>query len=252
MKIIGEDHQGIRLLTLDDGRMNALNRQSCDRLVKAIEDAGRQAQALVLTGNGTAFCAGGDLELLERWSDWEPPRRTEEVAEGPQRVSHALLAAPVPTVAAIDGWAVGAGLDLSLVCDLRLASTSARFREGYVHVGVLAGDGAGWLLPRHVGMGAALDLLLTGRTVDAEEARSLGLVGRVVEPAILQTEALEVARQLAAHPRQGYLAIRRSVYESAVESFGAHLRTAALQMGSLGGTEEHRQAVAGLRDRRPS
>jgi enoyl-CoA hydratase/carnithine racemase len=250
VKVTTEVHDGVAVLTLDDGRANALDRDGCGRLVDAIEDAGSRAEALVLTGARSIFSAGGDLALLQEWHTWEPPQRSAEVAEGPHAVTRALLDAPVPTVAAVNGAAVGAGLDLALVCDLRVAATTASFCEAYVHVGVIPGDGGAWLLPRHIGMGAALDLLLTGRTVDVQEARTLGIVGRVCEPERLLDEARALARTLADRPRQAVVAIRRAVYDGAAESFDAHLRSAARLMGALGGTAEHRAAVDRIAARR--
>lgn len=248
MTVRTEFHDRIAVLTLDDGRANALTGPLCSLLVEEIARAGTNADALVLTGAGRMFSAGGDLDLLAEWHTWEPTERRDLITGGPQAVTRALLDAPIPTVAAVNGTAVGAGLDLSLVCDLRLAAVSATFGQAYVHVGVIPGDGGAWLLPRHIGMGAALDLLLTGRLVDAEEARTLGLVSRVCAADALLPDAMQLARSLAARPHQVVATIRRLVYDAAAEPFEPHLRRAADQMGVLGGTTPHRRAVETIRE----
>ena len=135
-----------------------------------------RAGAIVLTGQGSVFSAGGDLDVLSEWHTWSLERRSRYVEEGPQAVISWLLNAPVATVCAVNGAAYGAGFELALACDLRIASTDATFCEAFIRIEVVPGDGGTWLLPRFVGIGRALDMLLTGRVVAADEALSIGLV----------------------------------------------------------------------------
>jgi enoyl-CoA hydratase len=194
------------LVTIDrPARRNAIDGRTADALVAALDsfEADDAARVMVLTGAGEAFCAGADLTAIDTL---EPRARR---GEGPLGFTRRVAAKP--TIAAVDGWAVAGGLELALWCDIRVASPLARFGCLERRFGVPLIDGGTWRLPRVVGFGRAMELVLTGRVVEADEALSIGLVTAVVEDPV--AHARELAEQLAAHPQETMLSDRRSMYD---------------------------------------
>lgn len=197
MEIHVEDRGPVRLLTLaSPGRRNAVPAEAWSRLAAAF-DAFEEgaARSLVITGAGGDFCSGADLSA-ERPAGSAADRYAQmgEVAAA----ASALRRLSKPTVAAVDGVAVGAGMNLALGCDVVLATPSARFSEIFVRRGLTIDFGGTWLLPRLVGLARAKELALTGAIISGAEAADLGLVSRTVEAGGLLDEALAVARDLAA------------------------------------------------------
>jgi enoyl-CoA hydratase/carnithine racemase len=190
---------GVVLLTLDQpDQRNAMSAAMTASWVEAMADlaADRDVRAVVVTGAGSAFCSGGDTS----WIASEPDATVDDLRDRMlpfYRAWLAILRLEVPTLAAVNGPAIGAGLCLALACDLRYAATGARLGAPFVRLGMHPGMGATWLLPDVVGPSAARDLLLTGRTVDAEEALRLGLVSRVIEQDGFLDEVLGVAAAMA-------------------------------------------------------
>lgn len=170
--------------------LNALDHEMLLELGAVLElaEADLDVQALIVTGVGRAFVAGADIENLQRLGDGFSGR---EAALAGQDLMNSLAALPFPTIAAINGFALGGGLELALAADLRVASREAKLGLPEVQLGLIPGYGGTQRLPRLIGLGRALDLILTGRHVGAEEALSLGLVNRVVD------DALAGARELA-------------------------------------------------------
>jgi enoyl-CoA hydratase len=193
-------HTGVVLLTLDNPKQrNAMTGEMTEawRRTTAELGADRDLRAVVVTGEGTAFCSGGDTA----WIASEPDASVSDLRERMlpfYRAWLSVLDLDVPTIAAVNGPAVGAGLCVALACDLRFASSDARFSASFVRLGMHPAMAATWLLPDVVGAAHARDLLLTGRTVDAAEALRIGLVSRVVESGRLLDEALEAAVTIAA------------------------------------------------------
>ena len=201
------DHRGaVAVVTIDrQHRRNAIDGRTAQALVDALErfEADDAARVLVLTGAGEAFCAGADLTAIATLA----PR-----AAGPDGPLGFTRRTPSkPTIAAIDGWAVAGGPELALWCDLRVASPRARFGCLERRWGVPLIDGGTWRLPRVVGMGRALDLILTGRVVEADEALAMGLVTTVVDDPL--ADAVALGERLAAFPQETMLSDRRSVYD---------------------------------------
>lgn len=170
--------------------LNALNHEMILELALALEvaEADLEVRALILTGVGRAFVAGADIENLQRLGDGFSGR---EASLAGQDLMNSLAALPFPTIAAINGFALGGGLELALAADLRVAGSAAKLGLPEVQLGLIPGYGGTQRLPRLIGLGRALDLILTGRHVDATEALSLGLVNRVAD------DALAAARELA-------------------------------------------------------
>jgi len=196
------------VLTIDrPHRRNAVDRATADALRQGLEEfeADESARVLVLTGaGGEAFCAGADLKAIDL--DVDDPA-------GPMGFSR--LTPSKPAIAAIDGWCLAGGLELALWCDLRLATPASVFGCFERRWGVPLIDGGTQRLPRVVGMGRALEMILTGRAVEAEEAERIGLVNQVVEPGRHLDRALELAERLAAFPQETMLSDRRAAVEGA-------------------------------------
>ncbi len=190
---------GVAVLTLDNPDMrNAMSDEMTSSWVAAMADlaADRSLRAVVVTGEGSAFCSGGNTS----WIASEPDATVEELRARMLPFYRAWLSVrslEVPTIAAVNGAAIGAGLCLALACDLRYAASGARLGVPFVKLGMHAGMGGTYLLPDVVGEAAARDLLLTGRVVDAHEALRLGLVSRVIEPAAFDATVLEAATGIA-------------------------------------------------------
>ena len=230
-------------------RGNALSQRVCDELIATLDSCSVGAAAIVLTGQGSIFSAGGDLDVISEWHTWSLDRRSRYVEKGPQAVIKWFLEAPVVTVCAVNGAAFGAGLDLALACDLRIASTEATFCEAFIRIEVVPGDGAAWLLPRYIGIGRALDMLLTGRVVASDEALSIGLVSRVVPANELAASARELARTASGHDRSVVHRMRSMVFDAMAETFEEHLAVASRAIAHAAGEAAHVESVARLIDR---
>ena len=193
-----EDTDGARWITLNrPAKLNALNRAVLAELAAAVDDAGADptVRTVVITGQGEkAFAAGADIAEFFGLS----PRGAEEMARAGQAVFGRIAALPKPVIAAVNGFALGGGCELALACHVRLAASTARFGQPEVKLGLIPGYGGTQRLARLVGQGRALELLLTGRMLDAATALAWGLVNRVVEPAELRPAALGLAAEMAA------------------------------------------------------
>jgi enoyl-CoA hydratase len=193
---------GVRLVRIErPHRRNAVDTATAEALHDAfVAFEASDEQVAVLTGDEAAFCAGADLKDL--------PRLRPSGPLGPTR-----LHLSKPVIAAVEGWCVAGGLELALWCDLRVAGRSARFGCLERRWGVPLIDGGTYRLPRVVGLGRALDLILTGREVEADEALAMGLVNRVVDDGTAVDAALALARSIAASPWACVVADRASVYD---------------------------------------
>ena len=193
-----DDDGPIRWLTIDNvARRNAIPSAEWARLGTCLQEFGASGQrALIITGAGSDFCSGNDLGPgLDMGSG---PVGMYASMQRIGQAARALHELAKPTVAAVDGVAVGAGLNLALGCDVAIATTRARFSEIFVRRGLTVDFGGTWLLPRRIGLARAKELALTGRIVSAEEALRYGLVSEVVDPADLRRRAEETATELAA------------------------------------------------------
>lgn len=176
---------------------NALCNAMVEELAKAFSlvNKDKEIKVLIVTGEGEkAFMAGADIKELEE-RDFIKGR---EQTRRRQEVFNMLWEMPIPVIAAINGYALGAGLELALACTLRLASNNAQMGSPEVNLGIIPGDGATQRLPRLIGFGKSMELILTGSIIDAEEACRIGLVNKMVEPESLMDEAIEMAQKLAA------------------------------------------------------
>lgn len=205
---------------------NAVDRPTAEALFKAFEsfEADAEAKVAVLTGSGGFFCAGADLKALSQGN----PNRLSEEGSGPMGPTRMVLSKPV--IAAVAGHAVAGGLELALWCDLRVVERDAVFGVFCRRWGVPLIDGGTIRLPRMIGLSQALDMILTGRPVGAEEALRMGLANRVVEPGTARAEAEALAEQIAAFPQQ----CMRNDRKSAWEQFGLSMEEALKKEFRLG------------------
>ena len=218
-----------------------------DRLAEAQRDDA--VHVIVVTGSGAGFCSGIDLEWLEDTEQSTLDRKLT-LTEHIHRVPLTLESVDKPVIAAINGPAVGAGLDMALMCDLRLASTTARMAMSYVKVGLVPGDGGCWLLPRLIGMARALELLLTGDMIDAERAEQLGMLNSVHAPDELMDATYALAARLAAGPPVALRMIKRAAYQSQRIDFRTSLDLISSHLAVNRTTHDSREAYLAFRDKR--
>ncbi len=210
MSVTTEEVDEVWTIILDRREVkNAVDRQTADQLVNAFRrfEADEQARVAVLWGAGGTFCAGADLHAFARGEG----NRVQPDGDGPMGPTRMELSKPV--IAAVSGHAVAGGLELALWCELRVAEKDAVFGVFCRRWGVPLIDGGTVRLPRVVGMGRALDMILTGRPVKADEALLMGLCNRVVEVGTARKAAEKMARQIAAFPQTCLRSDRRSTYE---------------------------------------
>ena len=244
---------GVAVLTLDNpGQRNAMSEAMTASWVSAIEElAGdRGVRAVVVTGEGTAFCSGGDTG----WIAGEPEATVDDLRTRMVAFYRAWLSVrrlEVPTIAAVNGPAIGAGLCLALACDLRYAARGARLGVPFVRLGMHAGMAATYLLPNVVGAAHARDLLLTGRTVDADEALRLGLVSRVLSPDSFLEDVLEVAAGIAATAPIASRLTTVALRDGGHADFETAVQWEALAQPLTLATADLQEGIAAAREKRP-
>ncbi len=248
--VLFEQSDGVATLTLNKPEeRNALSTQAqWDEMVAACERVARDhsIRALIVTGAGSAFCAGGnvkDMRDKKGIAGGTPYEIREGYRHGIQRIPLALYNLDVPTIAAVNGPAIGAGCDLACMCDIRIASTKAKFAESFVKLGIIPGDGGAWLLPRVVGMSKAAELTFTGDTIGAEEALAIGMVSRVVAPEELLKEAHALAARIAANPAPALRMAKRLLREGQHMRIDSLLEMSAAFQAISHHTREHDQAI---------
>ena len=241
---------GVILLNRPD-RKNALTPGMVGDWARVVLEArtDERVRALVVTGAGDAFCSGVDLDAFGGAGNG-PLDRKRQLTDEVHQVALALDQLDKPTIAAVNGAAVGAGLDMALMCDMRIVGRSARLSEGYVRVGLVPGDGGCYFLPRLVGMAKALELLLTGDFIDGEEAARIGLANHAVDDCAVLEEAIELARRIAALPPIAVTMIKRATYQSARSDLRTALDLISSHVGIVTATEDSAEAMAAFREKR--
>lgn len=209
-------------------------------------NADPETRVVVLTATGSVFSAGGNVrEMRDKTGMFagRPDEITRRYRQGIQRIPLALDSLEVPSIAAVNGPAIGAGCDLALFCDVRIASTTAVFAESFAKLGIIPGDGGSWLLPRLVGWQTAALMAFTGDGLDAEEALARGLVARVVEPDKLMEEALSLAGRIASNPGQALRWTKQLMRASHGSTLRQALDMAGAMQGAIHHTPEHANAL---------
>ena len=248
----------VALITLNrPGTRNALSGEDVfaafEQLFERL-NADMSIRAAVLTGAGSAFCSGGNVAEMRDGTGMfggTPEEIAASYRAGIQRIPRAFQKLTVPIVAAVNGAAIGAGNDLACMCDIRIASSTAKFAESFVKLGIVPGDGGCWLLPRVVGMSRAAELALTGDTIGAEEALRIGLVSRVVAPESLLDEALALAARIASNPAQVVRWTKQLLQQARNGTIDEALDFAGRFQGLAHHTADHKEALAAFFEKRP-
>ncbi|MFZ3124000.1 MAG: crotonase/enoyl-CoA hydratase family protein [Acidovorax sp.] len=221
--------------------------QICDDIRK---DA--SVKVVILTADGPVFSSGGNVKDMKRFFDdaLTPDLIREEYRQGIQRIPRALYNLDGPVICAVNGPAIGAGLDLTCMCDIRIASEHATFAESFVRVGIVPGDGGAWLLPRTVGRAKAAEMAFTGEALTAQQALACGLVSRVVPHDQLLTEARALAAKIAANPGAVMRMTKRLLREGEHSSLESLLELSAGYQAIAHKTADHREAVTAFIEKR--
>jgi enoyl-CoA hydratase/carnithine racemase len=251
-----ERSDGVMTLTMSQPETrNALTGNSAiSELVQACADMAedRSIRVAILTGDGTVFSSGGNLKDMQRFASGglSPDEVQIEYLKGIQRIPKAFNALDVPIIAAVNGAAIGAGFDLTCMCDIRIASERATFAESFVKLGIVSGDGGAWFLPRIVGRSKAAEIALTGDSLNAAQALECGLVSRVVRHDDLMSVSRALALRIAANPTGAVRMTKRLLRQSESSTLDALLETSAAYQAIAHTTPEYAAAVAKFLDKK--
>ncbi|HUK91759.1 MAG TPA: enoyl-CoA hydratase [Blastocatellia bacterium] len=250
-EIITSVEDKVATITLNrPDKLNALNRELLDASIATLNKWARDPEvgAVVITGAGRAFCAGGDVSMMAQ--DVLSLEQDIDRLRQMQELSWLLYNMPKVTIASVNGFAMGAGLGICLSCDLRIASDQAKFGTAYAKVGFGGDFGTTWLLARYAGGPKAKELFFLGETVDANEAKTLGLVNRVVAPGELQASVQQVASRIAHGPLVSYRYMKANVNASASSDFRTMLDREAETHLRCGRTDDHKEGVRAFMEKR--
>ncbi|MER5628002.1 enoyl-CoA hydratase-related protein [Streptosporangium sp. NPDC002544] len=243
----------VGLIRIDrPARLGAFTWAMIDRWAEALVSARHDdsVRAVVLTGTGKGFCTGVDLDDLASVGE-HPIDSKRMLTDRVHKVARAVEDLDKPLICAVNGLAIGAGMDMALMCDIRLAAESARFSEGYIRVGLVPGDGGAYFLPRLVGTAKALELLWTGDSISAQDACAMGIVNRVHPDDELLDEALALANRIAEQSPIAVSMIKRAVYQSLRSDLRTSLDLISSHLAVVQSTEDYAEAMSAFRDRRP-
>lgn len=247
------------VVTLTLNRPDELNAFSdkgmIDAFIAAIErlKADKDVRAVVLTGAGDAFSAGGNVKHMRDRTDMfqgGPAEIREAYLSNILRVPPLFYGLDIPTIAAVNGKCYGAAVDLVCMCDIRIGSINAEFGLPFVKIGIAPGDGAAWFLPRVVGHSVASELLLTGDPVDANRAREIGLIGRVLPKNDLLEEAKQLAHRISSRAPIAVKLTKRLIREGQHQSLNTHLEMCAAYQAIAHKTDDHREALDAFFEKR--
>ena len=217
-------------------------------------NADRAVRAVILTGAGKAFSAGGDVKAMkDRAGAFAGPgvASRERYRTGIHRIVRSVWNIEVPVIAAVNGPAIGLGNDVACLADMRIAADTAIFGATFLKIGLVPGDGGAWLLPRVIGMARASELLYTGDTIDAQTALGWGLVSRVVPGATLADEAMKLARKISQQPPDVLRMTKKLLREGQAVSFDNIMELSAAMQALAHHTEDHGEAIDAFFEKRP-
>jgi enoyl-CoA hydratase/carnithine racemase len=254
--LIYEQEGPLVMLTMNqpDQRNPLTGNTAVPELLTAVERIhdDRSVRCVILTGNGPSFCTGGNIRDMKRQASPEVAEMDirHEYRRGIQRLTLSLFDLEVPVIAAVNGHALGAGLDLACMCDLRIASEKAKFGESFINLGIVPGDGGAWLLPRIVGMSRAAELALTGDMIDARQALEWNLVARVVPHEELLPAARELAGRITRHASHSVRLTKRLLREAIYSRLDTVLELSAVFQAISHKTADHSEAVDAFLEKR--
>jgi enoyl-CoA hydratase/carnithine racemase len=251
--LLDKSADGIATLTLNrPERYNAFTKDMIEVWAKLLLECEEdpKVKVIVLTGAGKGFCSGGDIGVQKERAKNDALERKDFLFRHVHKIPRTMARLDKPVIAAINGAARGAGLDMALMCDLRIMAESATLAESYINVGLIAGDGGTYYLPRLIGIPRALELFWTGRVVGAAEAERIGMVCRSVPDADLMKVTYEMARSIASMPFEAVRAYKRSVYQGMTMELDAHLDMVSAHTSILRDTPDHRERVEAFLQRK--
>lgn len=254
--VLFEQEGGVVTLTLNEPETrNAISPAIVDALVAACDRINRDMSVccVILTGAGKSFSSGGNIkEMQERTGLFggSPIEIRRGYQHGIQRIPMAMYDLEVPAIAAVNGHAVGAGCDLSLMCDIRIAADDAQFAESFMRMGLVSGDGGAWFLSRLVGPSRAAEMTYTGEFIKAEEAVRLGIASRVVPLSELMDSARALAGRIAAQPPHSLRLCKKLLREAPQIGLPAHLEMVAGMQALVQHTADQQEAVAAFFEKR--
>jgi len=223
--------------------------EELDSALGSLEDV----SVLVLTGSGGIFSAGGNIKAMRARTGMfsgTPSEIYEQYGQSVQRITKLVTGLDVVTIAAVNGHAIGAGCDLALMCDMRIAAESATFAQAFVNFGIIPGDGGAWFLSRTVAPHHAAELVFTGRRISAREAKEIGLVNEVVETERLAIRVTEIATQIASKPPLALRLSKRLLKRALEMPLSDFLEVSATYQTLLHKTEDHQEALEAFFEKR--
>ena len=245
---------GVATITLNrPEKRNSFTDDMIRQWVAWLDDCANRAevQVIVFTGNGTSFSAGGDIGGMKEKSEQTPLMVKERMTAFTQSLARKVSEIDKPIIAAVNGDAVGGGMDVALMCDVRLATASALFSETYARMGLIPGVGGAYFLPRIAGPAAALDLFWSARRLTAQEALSLGIVNHVYPDDEFRLRVKEYVEHIAKSAPLSVRYIKRLVYQSLRTDLATHLDALSSHIALVRTSNDHKEAVAAFKDRRP-
>lgn len=252
IKLEKENH--IATLTLNrPDRANSVNQKMMLELNTALSDVAYDddMRVLVFTGAGTkAFCGGGDIADDEIYADWNMEQMRKWVRKVVHGITEKLSNMPIPTIASINGLAVGGGFDWPCACDIRIGCEKTRFMAAQIATALVPDSGACYLLPRIVGVSTALDILYTGRWVDSEEAYKIGLLSKLVSSEELEAETKAIAETIAQSPPIVTRFVKQLVYKGLNTDLPTNLDLTATATAMTMFTKDHEEGVAAWLEKR--
>ena len=244
-----EIENGIATVTIDNPPMNPLTEDVRDRIIATFQELDSkkdEIKVVILTGKGKAFIAGADIKAFPELT----PETAKDRLKKSRRMYLKVEQLERPVICAINGYCLGAGLELSMCCDIRIASSKAQLGQPEINVGVIPGGGGTQRLPRLVGAGIAKELIYTGKFISAEEAARIGLLNKVVEPEKLLDEAMEMARLIANKPVLGVRAAKEAINSGLNMVLSEGLEVEAYHWSYLCGTEDQKEGASAFIEKR--
>ena len=230
--------------------------EDCQDLSNALMHAhdDPEVSAVILTGAGKAFCSGGDLKAIRERTGIGPQSKPDgtraNYRRGVQQIIRTLADVEVATIAAINGPAIGLGMDIGILCDMRIAAASAKLASSFVKVGIIPGDGGAWILTQAIGSTRAAEMILTGDQIDGEEAARIGLVNKTVPDDQLMTEARKLAERVAVNPPRAVRLAKRLLRESQHGRLSDIMELSAAFQALAHETSDHKEAVDAFSEKR--
>ncbi|HUP65327.1 MAG TPA: enoyl-CoA hydratase-related protein [Thermoanaerobaculia bacterium] len=251
--ILHEITRGIATITLNrPDKLNAFAGTMREDLISVLEEVSgnESVRVAVITGAGRAFCSGGDVEAMSRMQKERDVTSFGKLLEAGSRIVTLIHTMPQFVIAMVNGVAAGAGCNLALACDYRIAATTARLGETFVRIGLHPDWGGSWFLPRLVGEARAMELMMTGRLVDAGEALRIGMVDQLEEPEALLTTTMRLAESIAAGPAIPIAGIKRAAQASATNTLGEQLALEARHQEAAFLSSDSAEGIAAFFEKR--